>query len=88
MITANGYDVQLAAAYIRGASEMTGAPPLSSELLKTPLGALTDRELSQIIRAGITAGQKLYYFKKKEDLPRVSAVLGFLRGCAKVGDLL
>ena len=30
--------------------------------------------------------QKLYYFKVKEDLPRVQAVLGFLRGIVPAGQ--
>lgn len=80
METINGYEALPAAAYVRGTFGKTGAPPLPSELLETPLEALTDSELAQIIGAGVQAGMKLYHFKKKEDLPRVSAVLGFLRG--------
>lgn len=76
----DGYEALLAAAYVRGTSGKTGAPPLSPELLETPLEALTDRELAQIIATGERAGLKLYRFKKKDDLPRVSAVLGFLHG--------
>lgn len=74
------YETLLAAAYVRGTSGETGATPLPPELLETPLEALTDQELAQIIATGERAELKLYRFKKKDDLPRVSAVLGFLRG--------
>lgn len=50
------------------------------EILQIPLKALTDSERSFIVDVGIRAGLKMYHFKKKDDLPRVSAVLGFLRG--------
>lgn len=73
------YDALPAAAYVRG-NALKGHPVLPPELLQAPLGALTDHELLQIIDAGREAGLKLYHFKQKEDLPRVSAVLGFLRG--------
>lgn len=76
----NGYEALLAAAYVRGTARETGVPPLPPELTETPLEALTDAELARIIAAGERAGLKLYRFKKKDDLPRVSAVLGFLRG--------
>lgn len=76
----NKYDTLLAAAYVRGIAQSAGEPPLPPELLQTPLGALTDSELARLIDAGSKAGLKLYRFKEKEDLPRVSAVLGFLRG--------
>lgn len=74
------YEVLLAAAYVRGVAQIYGKPMLSSCLVQTPLDALTDSELTQILDAGAQAELKLYPFKKKENLPRVSAVLGFLRG--------
>lgn len=74
------YNTSLTAAYVRGIAQSTGKPALPPELLRAPLGALTDRELAQLAEAGAGAGLKLYRFKEKEDLPRVSAVLGFLRG--------
>lgn len=76
----NKYNILPAAAYVRGIAQSAGEPVLPPELLRAPLGALTDRELAQLIDAGGRAGLKLYRFKEKEDLPRVSAVLGFLRG--------
>lgn len=68
-----------AAAYVRGAAR-NGGLVLPRELDDTPLEALTDAELNRIIGIGGRAGLKLHHFKKKEDLPRVNAVLGFLRG--------
>ncbi len=41
---------------------------------------LGDAPPEALITAGEAAGLKLYHFKKKELLPRVKAVLGFLRG--------
>ena len=74
------YDTLLAAAYVRGIGQGAGGPVLSPELTQTPLEALTDRELARLTGAGSRAGLKLWPFKEKEELPRVSAVLGFLRG--------
>ena len=76
----NRYEPLLAAAYVRGTALNSGMPVLPQELTDAPLEALTDDELAQIIDAGTQAGLKLYHFKEREDLPRVSAVLGFLRG--------
>ena len=69
----------LAAAYVRGAQMRTGGL-LPSTLTEPPLGLLTEAEVEQIFAAGAAAGLKLYHFKEKEDLPRVRAVLGFLKG--------
>lgn len=71
------YETLLAAAYVRGRS---GPEALPDGLGDIPLGALTDGELERLVELGREAGWKLYPFKKKDDLPRVSAVLGFLRG--------
>lgn len=87
METIEKYDAVLAAAYVRGAAQASGRPALPSELVQTPLGMLTDSELSRIIDAGTQAELKLYHFKRKDDLPRVSAVLGFLRS-VQPGSLL
>lgn len=76
----NQYDTLLAAAYVRGIGQSAGKLVLPTELMQAPLAVLTDGELAQLTDAGSRAGLKLYPFKKKEDLPRVSAVLGFLRG--------
>ena len=76
----NKYNTLLAAAYARGMGQRTGTPVLPPELAQTPLEVLTEHELARLTDAGAQAGLKLYPFKQKEVLPRVSAVLGFLRG--------
>lgn len=63
------YETPLAAAYVRGTARISGKPALSSELAQTPLEALTDSELTQIISAGLQAGMNLYHFKKKMTCP-------------------
>lgn len=73
------YETKPAAAYVRGmAAEMTGLLP--PKLTQKPLAELTEEELFQIIAAGDAAGLRMYHFKKKDLLPRVNAVLGFLKG--------
>lgn len=73
------YEAKLAAAYVRGvAQEKEGILP--GELTKKPLDELCGQELAQIIRAGEAAELRMYHFKKKELLPRVKAVMGFLKG--------
>lgn len=73
------YEARLAAAYVRGAAMEKGGllPP---GLTEKPLDSLGEAELAEILRAGEAAGLKLYHFKKKEPLPRVKAVMGFLKG--------
>ena len=68
----------LAAAYVRGHVINNGGE-LSDELVRTPLENLTDTQLNAVIACGRQHELKLYRFKEKEDLPRVKAVLGFLR---------
>ena len=56
---------------------------LPPALLEAPLDALTRREQEEILRIGRTAGLKLYHFKRSHgELPRVKAVLGFLKTLA------
>ena len=69
----------LACAYVRGISLRTGQPALSAALLHTPLSALSDEDITQILAAGQQAQLKLYRFKPHDDLPRVRAVMGFLK---------
>ena len=73
------YEEKLAAAFVRGTAWRNPAL-LSPALLETPLEELSQEELETIFHAGEAAGMKMYYFKKKELLPRVKAVLGFLYG--------
>ena len=73
------YEWKPAAACVRGAAmEQPGL--LSQALLEKPLDALTQQDFAAILQAGEAAGLRLYHFKKKELLPRVKVVMGFLRG--------
>lgn len=74
-----GYETRLAAAYVRGLAA-TKEGLLASALTEKPLEELNEEELSRIIAAGNAAGLRMYHFKKKDLLPRVSAVMGFLKG--------
>lgn len=69
------YESRLAAAYVRG----TLQERLPAQLRNQPLDALTEEEVSRLLESGKTNGLKLYHFKKKELLPRVREVLGFLK---------
>lgn len=73
------YEWKLAAACVRGAAGKQ--PGLLPEVLRQkPLEELTGEELERIFRAGEEAGLRMYHFKKKDVLPRVHSVLGFLKG--------
>ena len=76
--TMERWEDRLLAAYVRGMARRN-LPLLPPSLMETPLELLTAEEIETIFHAGEDAGLKLYYFKKKELLPRVKAVLGFLR---------
>ena len=73
------YEEKLAAAFVRG---MAKEHPtlLPSSLMEASLEHLSQEELECMFHAAEAAGLKMYYFKKKEMLPRVKTVLGFLRG--------
>lgn len=73
------YESKLTAAYVWGAA-MEKKALLRAELTEKPLEGLREAELTEILRAGEAAGLKMYHFKKKEPLPRVKAVMGFLKG--------
>ena len=75
----NGMD-KLAAAYVRGTAMRTGTPDLPERLIKADLDQLTADEIAQIILAGKQNELKMHRFKQHDLLPRVSKVLGFLRG--------
>ncbi len=73
------YD-RLAAAAVRGQARRLGEE-LPADLLDRPLEALSARDMEDLMAHGREMGVKLYRFKKShEELPRVWAVLGFLRG--------
>jgi ubiquinone/menaquinone biosynthesis C-methylase UbiE len=64
MVDAERLYAQLAAAYVRG--ELPEAAP--------------DLKVEELLALGRTIGLKLHRFKRTNDLPRVRAVLGVLRG--------
>lgn len=73
------YEWKLAAACVRGAAANTPGL-LPGELTEKNLEELTPSDFETILQAGEQAGLRMYHFKKKDLLPRVKSVLGFLRG--------
>lgn len=73
------YEAKLATAYVRGVA-MKKEGLLPQERLKKPLEDLCEQEMARIIQAGEAAGLGMYHFKKRDMLPRVKAVMGFLKG--------
>lgn len=70
----------LAAAAVRGDAITTGRA-LPAALASTPLEELSQAQLEALYSIGRDRGLKLYRFKQgHEELPRVRAVLGFLKG--------
>lgn len=66
-------------AYIRGYL-INNQIKINNQLLLTKdLFSLMDKEKEELINLAKEYGLKLYYFKEKEYLPRVSLVLGFLK---------
>lgn len=80
------YEWKIAAAYVRGAAKKN-AGLLPEDLADKKLDDLTLAEIESIIRAGEKADLRMYHFKKKERLPRVNAVLGFLKSVQPEGLL-
>lgn len=68
------YDTRMMAAFVRGTLRQEGP------LFERTLNDLTDGECEALLEAGRAAGLKLHHFKRHEALPRVKAVMGFLRG--------
>ena len=68
------YQGRLVAAYVRG---MGVLPP---ELAQIPPEELTLSQWQQVMECGRQAQLRLYHFKRKDMLPRVKAVMGFLKG--------
>lgn len=71
---AGRYDIKMMAAFVRGA--LKGSGPL----FEAPLEQLTEADCLRLLELGRDAGLKTHYFKRHEALPRVRAVMGFLRG--------
>ena len=68
------YDAMMMAAYVRGALKREG------RLYAAPLASLSEDDCLELLRIGQEAGLRTHYFKRHDLLPRVKAVLGFLRG--------
>lgn len=82
------YCKTLAAAAVRGYARRTPEVSLAADLADPPLEALTEAELDALMGLGVAWKIPLYRFKRgHEDLPRVRAALGFLRG-VQPGSLL
>lgn len=64
--------------YIRGYVKQNNIE-INNVLLTKPLLELTNDEIDELLEIGKQKQLKLYYFKDKEDLPRVTIVLGFLK---------
>jgi len=73
-------DAHMAAAYVRGAflRGKIGEPPAFA--VEKTLESLTEDEIMQLIAIGKRENLKIHYFKSMEQLPRVRAAMGFLRG--------
>ena len=73
------YDVRTAAAWILGHAGRTGIPALPESAVRKKADDCTEQEQLEIIRAGQSAGLKLYPFKQgTQKLARTRRVLGFL----------
>lgn len=64
-------------AYIRG--YMIDKLNINNELTDKDLNLLSSSEIDEIEEIGKNNNLKLYYFKEKDNLPRVNIVLGFLK---------
>ncbi len=71
---------RLAAAFVRGRAIGGWPATLDESACRRPLDELTDAELDAMIRAGSEAGLRFHGFKRTAGLPRVSRVIGMLRG--------
>lgn len=73
------YEWKLAAACVRGAAKKDQGL-LTQTLIEKELEDLTPEDFDTILQAGEKANLRMYHFKKKDVLPRVKAVMGFLKG--------
>lgn len=76
------YNIKYVVAAVRGYLKRIGAENgAGKELIDKPLCDLSEAEQLKLIEIGKDAGLTLHYFKKTDrELPRVSKVLGFLKG--------
>lgn len=66
-------------AYIRGYI-INNNIKVNENLIIKDINSLDSNEIEELISIGKSLDLKLYYFKEKDDLARVSIVLGFLKG--------
>lgn len=66
-------------AYIRGFYKKNNLSGLDEELITKEIIELSDEDICKLEQFGKKNELKLYYFKEKDILPRVSIVLGLLR---------
>lgn len=71
---AERYDIVMMASYVRGMLKDG-----QEALFAKTLDELTDQDCVRLLEMGKASGLKLHYFKYHETLPRVKAVLGFLK---------
>lgn len=69
----------LMCSYIIGTIKRNNIAISNKYILYKQLFDLNEEDINEIIEIGKKLDLKLYYFKEKEDLPRVSIVLGFLK---------
>ena len=74
------YFTRLAAAYVRGALADAPARQAHAALFATPLAALPEAALTELVALGTAQGLRLHRFKRTMGLARVQKVLGMLRG--------
>ena len=68
------YETLMMAAYVRGTLKGCG-----EALFTAQLDALTAADCAALLKQGKAAGLKVHYFKKRDELPRVKKVMGFLK---------
>ncbi len=73
------YDIPTAAAWILGHARRTGIPALPETVIIRTADKCSEKELNQIVEAGLMAELKLYPFKTGlQILPRIRRTIGFL----------
>lgn len=73
------YEVDLAVAYVRGCAKQGQIALLPEHLATAPAAELTQQEFETLLELAEKAQLRMYHFKKKDMLPRVQAVMGFLK---------
>ena len=81
----NSHYIRLATAYVRG--QQLRQLELPAQLLCKSFIELTDEDCAELLQLATEQGLRLHSFKKTMGLPRVSRVLGTLRGLAPLSLL-